>query len=291
MTPEKKGFFRNTYVGFAIKNIFIAIIIVVVIGLTALFLTKTYTHHGQNEVVPNVKGIELNEATGMLKRHHLRVEIIDSTYVKDKPLGTVLEQTPAPQSRVKPNRTIYLIINSTSVRKLPTPDLRDLSLRQGQAMLLSMGMKVAKVEYAPSEYKDLILEIKYNGKTLSPGSKIPEGSQLVIVAGSGLGHGVAGLIPNVLGWDMLTALNAITSSSFLVGNISYDQEPNGDESEYIVYHQYPSSNDSISAGTPIDLWFTKDRNKRYISPTPQNNHTGSEQSKSKEKAEDIEEFF
>lgn len=294
MTKEKKGFLHTTYIGFALKNIAIAVLIVVCLGLLTLFMTNILTRHGKNEIVPDVKGIELNEAIAMLERHNLKVEIIDSTYVKGKPLGTVLEQNPIPESKVKPKRTVYLIINSTAVRKLPAPNLQDLSLRQGEAMLESMGMKVAKIEYAPSEYRDLILEVKYQGRKLEPGTKIPEGSALVIVAGNGGGTGIMSSVPTVIGLNMETAINVITSSSFLLGNITYDEQPNGDEDQYVVYHQFPTVTDSVSSGIPIDLWLSKNPNKTFTLPA-RNNGSKSvnthKREEKKEKVEDIEEFF
>lgn len=109
---KKDNFWNGSLFGLAAKNIMKAgIIIFVLVGAMLIFL-NFYTKHGQSEIVPSLKGFTLEEAADMLDRHNLRFEIIDSTYVREKKLGTIIEQNPAPNTTVKPGRSIYLIINS-----------------------------------------------------------------------------------------------------------------------------------------------------------------------------------
>lgn len=101
----------------------------------------------------------------MLNNHGLYSVVIDSVFVRDKKLGTIIEQIPAVNSAVKTKRPIYLIINSRQVRQIPVPDVNDVSFRQADAMLKSNWQNVSSVEYSPSEYKDLVIAIKYRGQT------------------------------------------------------------------------------------------------------------------------------
>ena len=241
---KRNDFLNNTYTGYALKNILIATGIVVGLILITLLIINIYTNHGHSEKVPNLRGITLEEATLMLDRHNLKGEIIDSVYLKDKKLGTIIEQNPAPNSIVKPGRSIYLIINSKSVRKITLPDVRDVSLRQAEAMIKSLGINIATVQYAPSEYRDLILDIKFKGQTLLPGSKIPEGSSVVLIAGDGYGGSTSSSgVPSLKGLDLAAATTIINASSFTVGGVIYDVTPNGDESKYIIYQQRPEPGD------------------------------------------------
>ena len=59
------------------------------------------------------------DARQTLERQGLVAVVTDSGYNKTLPSGTVLEQTPANNSQVKPGREIYLTINTTR-----TPTLR-----------------------------------------------------------------------------------------------------------------------------------------------------------------------
>lgn len=287
---KKDNFWNNTLFGLALKNIVIAGIILLVIAAAMLLLLNFYTNHGKSETVPNLRGFTIEEASAMLNRHNLKYEIIDSSYVRDKKLGTIIEQNPAPNTTVKPGRLIYIIINSKAVRQIPLPDLRDVSLRQAQAMAKSLGVNIAKVMYAPSEYKDLVLDVKFNGQSLLPGSKVPEGGSIVLVAGDGIGLPPSGIAPSLTGLDLVTATRLLSATSLTLGGIIYDVPPEGDEDSYIIYSQNPSPGDSIASGTIVDVWLSKtpvEAKEEFIQPQQPKREIEQE----KEKVQDIEEFF
>lgn len=286
---KNSNFLNNTLLGYAVKNIFIAGLIMLAMVFLGLFLLNIYTKNGQSETVPELKGLSLEEAIAKIERHNLDYEIIDSVYVRDKKLGSVIEQNPAPSTIVKPGRSIYLIINSKAVRQIPLPDLRDLSLRQAEAMVKSLGINVSNVEYAPSEYKDLVLDVKYNGQSLLAGTKIPEGSSIVLVAGNGIGRLAEGVVPNLVGMDLNTALSVVSSTSYLTGGIIYDVPPSGNEYEYLVFRQSPAAGDSVASGTIIDIWLSKDPTQAKQDFVPPRQPQPKEEKK--EKVNDIEEFF
>ena len=166
---KKENFWKETLLGTVVKTIIKAFVILAVIVGVVLLLLNVYTNHGKRETVPAIKGFTVEDAVSMLARHNLKFEIIDSAYVRGKKLGTVIEQNPAPNTIVKPGRPVYLIINSKTVRQIPIPNLLDISLRQAEAAAKSLGIQVEKVEYVASEYRDLVLDVKYNGKRLLPG--------------------------------------------------------------------------------------------------------------------------
>lgn len=256
-------------------------------GIMLLFL-NFYTNHGKSETVPSLKGMTIEEAELMLKRHKLNFEIIDSAYVRDKKLGTIIEQNPDPNTIVKPGRSIYLIINSKSVRQILIPDLRDISLRQAEAMAKSLGINVTRVEYITSEYRDLVLNVKYNGKTLPPGGKVPEGGSIILVAGDGTGEIISGQVPSLIGMDLVTASRILSAASLIVGGIIYDVPPAGDEDKYYIYSQKPAAGESSSEGTIVDVWLSKNpvqAKEEFVQPRQPRKE------EKKEKVEDIEEFF
>lgn len=283
-----KSFWNNNFFGFAIKNILIAAAIVVGLSWGIFILINIYTNHGEIESVPNLTGLTLDEAKILLENHNLKYEVIDSVYTKSKKLGSIVEQNPLPKTIVKPGRQIYLIVNSKSVRQVVIPPVIDVSLRQAEAMLFSVGINVGGISYAPSDYKDLVLGINYQGKSLAPGAKIPEGSSVTLVAGNGTG-GERSAVPVLKGLNLNDALNAINTAAYTTGGIIYDEEPSGDEDDYYVYKQRPLAGDSISIGARIDIWLSKDKNKKEEEPVakPRVN----EENKQKEDDKDIEDFF
>lgn len=282
---KKDNFWSNTFLGYGLKNIIKACILLGVIAAAVLISLNVYTKHGKTESVPELKELPLDEAISMLNRHNLNYEIIDSVYLRNKKLGTIVEQNPAPNTIVKPGRPVYLIINSKAVRKITLPDLRDISLRQAEAMAQSLGINIAGVEYASSEYKDLILDVKYKGQPLLPGSAIPEGGSIVLVAGSGIGGTASGVVPILVGLDLDAASSLLTSTSYILGGVIYDVPPSGNEGEYAVVAQRPEAGEPIAPGSVIDVWLSKDHtlSKDEIIP-PKSKGEG-------KKEKDIEEFF
>lgn len=253
-----KKFWKETFGGLVLKNVLIALVVVVALSWIALICVDFYTHHGEAEVVPDLRGSTVEEAQVILASKGLRVQVIDSVYVRGKKLGTIIEQNPSPNSNIKTNRPIYVKINSRFVRQVTLPELSDVSYRQADAMLQSIGLSVGSVEYAPSEYKDLVIQVKFHGGAVLPGTRIPEGSAVVLVVGSGAGNAET-TVPAIKGMSLDDATQAITAASFVVGAVEYDSTPSGDEDEYIIYRQRPNAGSSLPAGSKINLYLSKDK--------------------------------
>ena len=152
--------------------------------LTLLFL-GIYTRHGQNVEVPTLEGLQLNEASTILKAKGLQAEVVDSIYRRDAVPGAILDQTPKAGNKVKEGRSIYLTIYSRTAQQVSVPGLVDYSTRQASALLKSLGFNQLYIEETPAEYAGLVVAVKYRGKTLSPDEKVPAGSPLTLVITTG----------------------------------------------------------------------------------------------------------
>lgn len=256
-----KKFWKETFAGYILKNILIATGIIVALSWATLIAVDYYTHHGETETIPDLRGMYVEEAQVLLAKKGLYPQVIDSVYVRGKKLGTIISQTPTPNSLVKTNRPVYIVINSRNVHQITLPEINDMSFRQAEAMLKSMGIEIAHVEYAPSEFKDLVLQIKYKDMVLSPGARIPEGGSVVLVIGNGLSEGEDAIVPAIKGKSLTTATQLVESAGFTVGLVEYDVTPNGNETEYIIYRQRPAAGSSLPAGSRIDLFLSTDKSR------------------------------
>lgn len=144
-----------------------------------------WTEHGKYEVVPNVKGLSYARASEILRNGNLVAELSDSIYDDSVAPGTVVEQTPRMNDKVKPRRTIYLTINAFSPKSVTLPDLSGLSLRQAQSALESYGFKNIRISHIPSEYKDLVLGANFNGAPLHGGARVPVSATITLEVGAG----------------------------------------------------------------------------------------------------------
>jgi len=253
-----KTFWKETFAGYILKNLLIAVGIIIILSWGALISIDFYTHHGESEIVPDLRGSYVEEAEVILGKKGLYPQVIDSVYVRDKRLGTIIDQIPAANSSVKTNRPVYLIINSRSVRQVALPEINDVSYRQADAMLQSLGLSVSNVEYAPSEFKDLVSDVKFHGRSILPGTRIPEGSSVVLVVGSGLGQSQS-VVPSLKGVGLEEATQEITSALLIIGSLDYDVTPSGNEGDYIIYRQHPAAGTSLPAGSRVDIYLTTDK--------------------------------
>lgn len=188
ITP-KKAMTAKKKKGYLLINLAAMLIFVVIlIGLT-FYGMNTYTRHGEEVTVPNLKGLTGPVAIQKLTEAGLLAKIEDSVYVKSLPPNVVYEQSTQAGERVKANRIIYLTLNSGNAPQLILPDIADnSSLREATAKLTASGFKLAPVEYIEGE-KDWVYEVKCNGRTLSAGSCVDVNDELVLVVGDGSYYG------------------------------------------------------------------------------------------------------
>ena len=154
-------------------NLAIAVVITIAIIWGVLSWIDVYTRHGQAVVVPDVKGLSLQEAETFFQNNGLSYIVIDSVYSKTVKPGSIVEVSPETGSKVKEGRIIYVTINALSAQTAAIPDIVDISFRQAQALLAAQGFADIEIVYIEGQYKDLAVAVEANGKRLKPGDKVP----------------------------------------------------------------------------------------------------------------------
>ena len=110
-----KDFFSFRQNRFFWANILAMAVVVVGLLFGVLKGLDIYTRHGEAVIVPDVKGMGVEEAEKMFRNRGLVCIVSDSSYVKTLPAGCILEYNPAAGQKVKEGRTIYLTINTIEV--------------------------------------------------------------------------------------------------------------------------------------------------------------------------------
>ena len=255
-----KTFWKST-TAFVLKNVIIAAVLIVLLIVCAVKWLSSFTHHGEEVVVPTITGLYVEEAQILAGNEGLTIQVIDSTYSKKAPLGTIVEQNPRAESNAKRGRTVYVIVNAKTARQVPVPDLRDVSCRQAEATLKALGLEVEGIEYEPSEYKDLVLDLKFNGEHIEPGKRINEGSLLTLVVG--FGRGTENVeVPNLTGKNIADIRATLLSNRLILGSITYDTELTEENKNcFVAYSQSVSAGSLLLEGSRIDVQMTTDLQK------------------------------
>ena len=250
-TYLKTKSFRNT----------ILTIIASVIGivLIAFFSLGYYTRHGSGIPVPRLKGLSVERAMALLKDQGFNVKI-DSVYVPDQPPGTIVEQDPDAGTNVKEGRTLYLTMVTQLAPNVSLPDLitEQSIYREAVAILSNYGLKVGDTTYTSDIARDRVLEVRFGGQVIKPGTKLPKGSKLDLILGNGEGASEVD-IPELTNLDLDAAKFAIRGAKLTVGIITYEGSIT-DSANVTVVSQLPMKTDSaskVSIGTRINLTVTQ----------------------------------
>ena len=254
---------------FVVTNILIAAGVAVVLFVSVVIWLRHYTLHGKEVTIPQVTGMTQEEAEIVLRGSGLYLVVVDSTYSDKAPLGTVVEQTPPALSHAKPDRPVYVVMNARTKQLIPLPELHDVSYRQAEATLRSIGLRVAKVEYEPSLYPDNVLDVRAGGMSLNEGTRLPEGSGVTLVVGRRQGNSMV-TVPSLLGMSLAQARSTLLKMGLTIGAYQYDVEPTPETLErYIIYQQSPTEGATLQEGSTVNIRLTTDIERAIISDTPQ----------------------
>lgn len=161
----------------------VAAVIIVLVGLKWWLLS--YTHHGESIEVPDLYGKDYRVATTEVEELGLRIMANDSTYIKDKPAGCVVVQSPAKGMNVKQGRTIYVTINSLTIPRVRIPDLAgNSSYRQALATLRALEFRVASPKLIDGD-KDWVYGLQCEGRNLHAGDMVARESLITLIIGNG----------------------------------------------------------------------------------------------------------
>ena len=151
----------------------------------ALRWLDSYTNHNETYKVPDVCGIQLEDAIDVLAANKLNYTIVKSSYQENAQVDEVLVQYPSAGSDVKEGRKVGIIINNAEKPKRTVPSVIDnRTYREAESHIKAAGFVIGTVDSIPGE-KDWVYELRYNGKSLVNGEAIPQGSTLTVIIGNG----------------------------------------------------------------------------------------------------------
>lgn len=245
-------------------SILLAIAITVMLLLVTMFGLRLYTNHNESFAVPDFTGMKFDEVKEKVAEGELEFQITDSLYLKDAEPGSVIGQIPEAGFRVKEGRKVFFTICAMKPEQVAMPKLTDISYRQALNLMMSFGLNVGNVDYVPSEFPNLVLEQKQNGKAVEEGTLVNKGSNIDLTVGQNR-FGEKTEIPNLIGVRIDQANQLLAASYLNVGAMIYDEsfETEEDSLEARVWQQRPEPipGAEIEQGTSIDIWLTIDEEK------------------------------
>lgn len=250
---KSKTFWANLVLGFVVSAL-------IFWGVSTWL--DNYTRHGENVQVPALTRLSYEEAVKKLEFKELLAEILDtSEFNSNYPRGSIVDQYPAAGALVKEGRIIKLTINPDKPRKIEMPNLVDKTKRRAIYDLESKGFVVGELSYIRDIGKDVVRDIKVNGKSAQAGERFEKGTKVELVLGQGLGNSRIPA-PYLRFLSAEKAKSKLLSASLNLGAIGYDPDLT-DTANALVYKQYPnpSLDPTVRLGGEVDIWLTDDHTK------------------------------
>ena len=224
-----------------VRLILSIIVMIFIFSIVAEYLVMpVYTRQNQNKVMMDVINRNLDDAIKLLKSENYRYEVSDTLYTNKFSLGTIIDQYPKPNTRVKSGRTVRLKIAHPE-KSVAIPNLIGQSRRSAELELNQMGLLIDTVytEYNP-EYPNGTIAWQYP----KAGDRRKKGMGIQITVSKGMPPNFF-QVPNLIGLSINQAKDLIFKSRLKVGKISYHQDQ--DLVPYTVLDQ------SIKDGTVLDI--------------------------------------
>lgn len=159
-----------------------ALVALSIVGM--FFFLDIYTNHGKTVIVPDITGETFDVAEEKLEDANLRVLVVDTGYVTNRPADIVLEQQIPAGTEVKYNRVVYVTVNSASARKVALPSVVDGPLREAEYKLRALGFKNVEAKRIKGDY-DLVYRLEVNGREVNFGDRIGVDRPVAVVCGDG----------------------------------------------------------------------------------------------------------
>ena len=258
---KKSGFLKN----WIVRNILGAIVFFATLLIATTLFLNFITHHGQTIEVPDLTSLSVDKARHEASRKNLRVEVIDSIYVRRMEKGAVYSQNPKAGTQVKRGRRIMLTINAMHAKKVSMPNLVGYSMRQAKAELNSRGLALGKLIYVNDIATNNVLRQIYNNREIRPGKQIETGSEIDLQVGLNPSDNIT-YVPNVKGMKYLRAVDAIHDNSLNLGKVVFDKTVKNytDSLNAPVYKQTPGASKSpLLMGSEVTINLSRDLKENY----------------------------
>lgn len=248
----------NTNKFWLLKNILGAAAFFVALAIVANVLLGIFTHHGKVLEVPDMVGMSVRQAGHVADSAGVRVEVVDSIYVRGMAKGAVYKQSPAAGASVKRGRRILLTINAVVPKKVTMPNLVGYSMRQAKAELSSRGLNLGKIIYVSDIATNNVLKQQLRGRDIQAGRSVESGSNIDLVVGLNDSDNRT-YVPKVIGMKYIRAVDVVHENSLNISKLVFDESVRNynDSTNAVVYRQSPGASQAPTPmGSDVTLYLT-----------------------------------
>jgi len=216
----------------------------ILLVLIDVVIMPAYTNYDEGVTVPDVSQVSLEEAQQRLTSYGLRYKVAERRSNAAYPADYVIDQTPAAAEIVKPNRKVYLTVNTVANPTVKVPKVVDLSKRNATIQLQNYGLRVGTVSFESSRFKSSVLR-----QSVPPGREVPKGTKVDLTVSDGLGEKMVE-IPNIKGLRLAEAQQKLQEAGLRIGDFQY--QPSKDVAPNVIL-DYTPNKEKVVVGETLNL--------------------------------------
>lgn len=203
-------------------------------------------HHNEVVVMPDVRGLTVGVAAQRLEALQLELTVTRQRAHPTVTEGLILDQLPAPESRVRGGRTVR-VITSGGPPAGALPRVVGLSLRQAEITLQRENYRLGRVVRLRRQgVTEPVVDFQnpeagidtYKGATVDVVVAEPASAQLL-------------RMPDLVGKPLIRARHAITAAGFVLGPVRFERKR--DMPPNTVIEQTPTAGSRIAKGDRLEL--------------------------------------
>ena len=229
--------------------IYLAIFTLMSIFLIVLFdafLMPKYVRMGTGRYMINVIDKNISYGQKILDSEGYKIVVSDTLFTSAFEPGTIVDQYPNPNTRVKEGRTIRLKIAQPE-KMVSIPDLIGRSLRSSELALNQIGLEIDTVY---EEYNSDVPSGNVTWQYPKGGDLLGKGTGLHLTISLGVPPNFF-QVPNLFGLSKKKAVEDLERAGFKLGKIFYRQ--NEDLIPYTVLNQSITAETVLEKPVSIDL--------------------------------------
>lgn len=219
--------------------------------VTWMMLTRTVG----TRVVPVVKGLMEEEAVRLIEDADLE-PAVERNYRKVDLAGTVYEQLPSPNAKVREGRKVKLLVSLGPARAI-MPDLRGLSLTEAKNRLRAVGSEYGEGRVRGGLTLDMISRTSHLSQPLDhvishfppAGQEVIIGDKVQLLVSTGPPKASV-VVPNVAGMTQVEAESKLSEVGLVVQRVS--KELSSGEPDRVL-RITPSAGTPLTAGDWVSL--------------------------------------
>jgi len=201
-------------------------------------------------VVPNIVGLNVEEAERILKERNLRLAVEIEVFDNEIPKGQIISQDPRP-NRTKKEGQHVLVRVSKGPQYVSMPSVIGLTHREAQLSLTQTGFILGEINYRVTDdypVNTVIEQVPEPGETVALGTPV----NLVISQGEDT---TTIILPDFRGQDLQLARQQLKDLGLKEGNIIPEYSTTVPRN--LVVEQNPPAGTEVQAGWTVDLVYSQ----------------------------------